>query len=143
MRPLTPKLSPPAFPANTRPSHAIGASGADSPLLRVTDGDVPQLSSVSRVDGHHVRVAGAAKHPAVAVGDAAVHHQKRVGLGARVLPLLLAGRAIHGVGVIEQREVEHAVDGDDAALKVHRFGRVERTHLPELADIRRRDLRRG
>jgi hypothetical protein len=60
-----------------------------------------------------------------------------------MLPLLLACHAIHRIGVVEQGEVEHAVDGDDAALKVHDLGGVERTHFPEPADIRRRDLREG
>ena len=81
MRPLTPKLSPPAFPTNTSPLQAIGASGADSPLF----GSPMATSQSCRPSAALMATTCASPVPRNTrpslVGDAAVHHQKRIGLG--------------------------------------------------------------
>jgi hypothetical protein len=62
VRPVTPKFSPPALPANTMPFQAIGAIGTVLPFGPVANGRLPSGLASGCVQRKDIRVAWAPEH---------------------------------------------------------------------------------
>ena len=105
-------------------------------LLGITDRDVPPQFSRWRFDTEDVRIAGAAEQHAAAIGNTAIHFQKRGRLGSSEFPFLPAGGAVDRVRRVVRREVEDAGDGNDARLEADGVRCVERADLLEASDVR-------